>query len=282
MEETNSLMEVTQLPVIKERLETLGKEIDVRLKEVNQLAVTEETRKDVKKIRTEMRKEFDELEAQRKQIKQMVLEPYMQFEEIYKANVSDKYREADNQLKNKIDVVEQGLIQELYEETKAYFDEACDSKHLTPYAKWNNMGLKINLSTTFTSLKKQIDDKLNKIVNDINSIELEEFNDEILNEYLQCFDYAVAKLNVMNRKKRQAQLEEERLKRQAQIEQDNKIVETVDKVVENSGIVVEPVEEIKPTEETLYVVEFTVRGTREKIVALREYMNENNIEFTSL
>ena len=46
-------------------------------------------------------KEFKDVEQQRKAVKEQVLAPYMQFEEVYKQYISDKYKSADIDLKNK-------------------------------------------------------------------------------------------------------------------------------------------------------------------------------------
>ena len=51
--------------------------------------------KAIKQIRADLNKEFKEVEQQRKTVKEKILEPYMQFEGVYKTYISDKYKEAD-------------------------------------------------------------------------------------------------------------------------------------------------------------------------------------------
>ena len=103
------LIVVKQLPIIQEQLKQLSEEIDEKVANAKSLVCTEETVKEVKQVRADLNKEFKDLENQRKLVKEQVLEPYMQFEEVYKQYVSDKYKEADIELKNKVESVENEL-----------------------------------------------------------------------------------------------------------------------------------------------------------------------------
>ena len=106
---SNELIVVKQLPIIQERLKELSTEIDKKVENAKSLICTEETVKEVKQVRADMNKEFKDLEVQRKLVKEQVLAPYMQFEDIYKQYVSDKYKNADIELKNKVDSIENEL-----------------------------------------------------------------------------------------------------------------------------------------------------------------------------
>ena len=107
--EINELIVIKQLPVIEEKLKGLSLEIDKDVEEALKLEVNEETVKDVKKIRSGLTKDFEELEEQRKLVKEKVLAPYMAFEDVYKTYVSDKYKDADLTLKTRVNEVEDKL-----------------------------------------------------------------------------------------------------------------------------------------------------------------------------
>ena len=109
MNSNKELIVVKQLPLIEENLKQISVEIDEKVKNAKSLICTEETVKEVKQVRADLDKEFKELETQRKLVKEQILAPYMQFEEIYKQYVSDKYRNADIELKNKVDSTENEL-----------------------------------------------------------------------------------------------------------------------------------------------------------------------------
>ena len=58
-EEKKELIVVKQLPVIEERLKELSTEIDEKVNTALALECTEDSYKDVKKVRTELGKQFD-------------------------------------------------------------------------------------------------------------------------------------------------------------------------------------------------------------------------------
>ena len=107
--ENNNLIVIKQLPIIEEKLKQLSTEIDEKVESAKALICTEESVKEVKTVRADLNKDFKELEAKRKDVKEKIMQPYMQFESIYKECVSDKFKSADIELKNKIDTVENEL-----------------------------------------------------------------------------------------------------------------------------------------------------------------------------
>lgn len=103
------LIVVKQLPQIEEHLKELSLDVDKKVENAKNLVCTEENVTTIKQIRASLNKEFKEVEQQRKIVKEQILAPYMQFEEIYKTYISDKYKSADNDLKVKIDSIENEL-----------------------------------------------------------------------------------------------------------------------------------------------------------------------------
>ncbi len=94
-----------QVPKIVHRLQAVGARVTERLKElgVDTLVATEDTVKSLKDLRAELNKELTEFESQRKWVKEGVLNPYNEFETIYKAEISEKYKGAIDTLKTKIE-----------------------------------------------------------------------------------------------------------------------------------------------------------------------------------
>ena len=80
---TDQLIVVRQLPVIEEHLRTVKTNVEQRTATACALVCTPETLQEVKKVRTELRKEFEDLEDRRKQVKTAVLAPYDQFLSTY-------------------------------------------------------------------------------------------------------------------------------------------------------------------------------------------------------
>ena len=150
----NALQVITlkQLPIIEEHLQLVKSDVETRTRNAMQLVCTEETRKDVKSIRTELSKEFAEMENQRKRVKEAIMEPYNQFEAVYKECISDPYKKADAELKKRIDEVESGLKSDKEKAIRDYFNELCKANNL-PWLRFEQMGLKIGLSTSVNGSK---------------------------------------------------------------------------------------------------------------------------------
>ena len=183
--EDRDVMALTQMPIIKQQLQKLSDEIDEKLKNAENLVVTEENYKSIKSIRANFNKEFQELEDKRKEIKTQLLEPYMQFEQEYKHLIANKYRLADLYLKNKINECENTLKNKKEQEIIEYFNELVTSKHLEDCVSFEDLNISVGLSDTETKLRKLIDEKIEKIDTDITLITTNEDSEVaglILNE----------------------------------------------------------------------------------------------------
>ena len=75
MEKQEQLIVIKQLPIIEEQLKNLSEEIDKKVERAMKLVVSDETVKEVKKVRAELNNEFKELETQRKYVKAKILTP---------------------------------------------------------------------------------------------------------------------------------------------------------------------------------------------------------------
>ena len=115
---SKNLIIIKQLPQIEEHLKELSTEIDKKVESAKSLVCTEENVKTIKQVRADLNKEFKEVEAQRKAVKEQILAPYMQFEEVYKTYISEKYKSADIDLKQKIDSTENELKKQKEQEIK--------------------------------------------------------------------------------------------------------------------------------------------------------------------
>ena len=102
----NEIMIVKQLPVIEERLHNLKADIEKKIADVMAWECTEDTVKQIKKLKSDLSKDFKELEAERKIVKTKIMAPYEAFEKVYKECVTELYTNADDTLKSRIDAIE--------------------------------------------------------------------------------------------------------------------------------------------------------------------------------
>lgn len=270
------IMVLEALPVIKTHLEKLSIEIKEKVDKSLSLVCTEDTVKDVKKVRAELNKEFQELEAQRKEIKSAIMDKYNEFEVIYKTRVANLYNEADSSLKEKIANVEYQLKKEKEEEIREFFEEHCKDKNVN--VQFERMGLNITLSASMKSLKEQTLAFIEKIASDLQLIELEEYKEEILLEYNKTLDFANSKLVVVQRHKQIEEMQKRQEELARKKAEEEKVIEAVEEVIEEEITAPELVEE-EVEEQQMMVVAFQVTATVEQIRELKQWLKERNIQY---
>lgn len=273
MNEKNEIIVLEQLPIITARLDFVSKKIKEKVQASLNLVCNEETVKDVKKVRADLNKEFQELEAQRKQIKNAIMEKYNDFETLYKEKVSYLYNLADEKLKAKILSVEDELKKEKEEEIREFFEEHCKDKNVN--VQFERMGLNITLSASMKSLKEQTLAFIEKIASDLKLIELEEYKDEILLEYNSTLDFAKSKMVVIERHKQIEELQRQKEELAKKEDEEQKVVEIVEQVIEEE--ITAPQEIIE--DEELLTITFTITDTKENVIKVREFMKKEGIKY---
>ena len=272
----NQIIILEQLPIIVEKLDNVSKEVKQKVAKATSLVVTEDTVKEVKQVRANLTKEFNELETQRKNIKNAIMEKYNAFEEVYKEKISNLYKEADLQLKGKIDSVENQLKLEKEVELREFANQHIETNNLQNIIEFKDIGLNITLSASMKSLKDQILDFVTRVSNDLECISSDEDKVELLYTYQNNgFDYANAVLTVRKKKEELKRLEELQKQKQEIVEQEQQVVENVEEVVEDYITI--PKELLE--DEDLITVSFEVTGTKEQIKKIKDLIIELGVEY---
>lgn len=285
------LIVVKQLPQIEEHLKELSLEVEQKVENAKILVCTEENVTTIKQIRASLNKEFKEVENQRKIVKEQILAPYMQFEEIYKMYISDKYKSADNDLKVKIDSTENELKNIKEQEIKDYFEEYKKANNID-FVTYSQARINVTLSASRKSLKEQAKQFIDKIVDDLKLINTQEHKTEILVEYKKSLNVSQAITSVTNRfkaieeeKKRQEELKRKQLE-EAQRRADESIraqTEATRQALENfipkteETILQAPV--IEEKQEEILTLRFAVRGTRTKLRELKQFLENGGYDY---
>lgn len=285
------LITIKQLPQIEEHLKELSIEIDKKVKKAKSLVCTEENVKAIKQIRADLNKEFKEVEQQRKTVKEKILEPYMQFEGVYKTCISDKYKEADSELKNKVDTTEDELRARKEQEIRDYFEEYKQSL-LIDFIKFEDAKIKVGLSDSKTSLKKQAKDFIDRVNTDLATIMLQEHKEEILVEYKQNGHVlSTAISTVINRikaveetKRKQEELKQKQLEEAQRMADENIKIQTeaTKQALDNFRVTEQEVLQaptVEEKQEEILTLRFTVKGTRTKLKALKEFLVNGGYEY---
>ena len=288
-----NLITIEQLPIIVyEKIENVGQEIEKRITslELDKQLVTEDTKKALKDTRATLNKEFENFETQRKQIKEKIQKPYIEFENAYNKFIKVHYENAEQTLKTKINEFDKQIIADKEARIREYFTELCQSNKID-FLPFSKIGLKINISTSDKSLKDRVNEVIEKIKNDLSLVnnisENDEFKAEILTEYKQTFDISASIHNAQYRKQqREAELQRLEAQKaraeQARLEADAKAKEVAPL---QAPEVVKPQEQIvkneavpAPQEEILHYT-LSVSGTRAQLRALRQFLETNNINY---
>lgn len=274
----NEIAVVEQLPIITEKLKKVGEELDKRINELHldSLVCSEETRKEIKNLRTQLGTEFKECENQRKMIKNQVMTPYEEFNKIYEEEIKTRYQQADLILKTKIDEVENGIKEKTKELAIEYFNEYKASKTVIKdnYLTFDELNLSIGLDgltdkgALVKKYKDAIIEKVDNVERDIETINTMEHNDEILVEYLKSKNLSLAIKEVNDRHTILAQVQKDYEVVQEEQKKEEQVVEKVEKELSA------PVEEKK-----LYSIKFKATSTYENLSYLVNVMRERGIDY---
>ena len=277
------LIIVKQLPQIEEHLKELSTEIDKKVEYAKSLVCTEESVKTIKQVRADLNKEFKELETQRKNVKEQILAPYMQFEEVYKTYISEKYKSADVDLKQKIDNTENELKAQKGQEIRDYFEEYKTANNID-FVNFEQANINVTLTASKKGLKEQVKKFIDEIVDDLKLIETQECKEEILVEYKQNLNVSRAIQEVANRhklleeeKRKQEELKSKQLEEaQRQAEISIKEQEVATKEALNNFVIEAP--KVEEQEEVL-TLKFTVKGTRTKLKELKKFLEDGGYDY---
>lgn len=208
----DSLIVVQQLPIIKEQLHSIKAQAQQSVDEALALACTEETYKVVKERRTALNRDRKDLDARRMAVQKQIMQPFEEFDVVYKECVTNVYGPADKLLKERISEIENGLKAEKEKKVIAYFSELAKANGVE-WVDYQDMVIAVTMSASLKSLKATVKDYIDGVVKDVNCINGMENAPEIMAEYKQCRNLAVAINSVIQRKDRIAREEAERKQR---------------------------------------------------------------------
>lgn len=286
----NELIVVKQLPIIKERLKEIQATSQEQVNNALALLATEDTVKDIKKVRADLTKTFNELEAQRLAVKKAILAPYEEFELVYKECVSNVFKPADSKLKSKIDEIETDLKNIKVKDVEGYFYEYAISKGVD-FINFRQAKINVTLSASLKSLKEAGKAFIDNIADGLAVIEtLNESQLEVRAEFVSCLNLnqAISTVNErLARLEREKQRQLEMAERARQAEENRRRIEEVVKKTEAEEVgeavevtaptVEEAVEEVQA--EPIFTMTFTVIGTREQLKKIKTFIESEGIKY---
>lgn len=270
------VLECTQVPIIVENLMDMAAGYQAKLDYIETLPHDDEGMKAVKALRAEARKEFEELDGKRKEVKKKVLDPWNKAETIFKNFATNPFNRLDAACKSFSDSVEGEMKARCEAELKEYFSGLCAMKGIH-WLRWERMGIKVDMATARLKEPKKametIKGKVEKICADIDTIsdEFKENAAEYLAEYEGCLDVSEAIRRVNSRKEAQRIAEQNRAEREARQAQSSLVREAI-KVVEVGTVVV-------PQQEKKFRVTFTITATLPMLRGLKAFLEDKKYEY---
>lgn len=270
---------LTQLPIISyANLEAVGSKIQEKIKglQLGEQLVTEQTTKALKVVRAELNKEAVQYETLRKEIKKQVLAPLEAFEAKYAQCITAPYKEADALLKEKITTYEERLKNEKALALHNYFEEL-KALHEINFVNFSQTGINITLSASEKKLKEELQAFVLNLKEGKALIESSPLTTQEQAEVMVLFKQslnATQALTIFNERQKTKQKELEQITAKGNKAQNAPIQEA------------EPVQCLAPPQEQTSAAEptavltatFTVRATKEKLIALKEFLNNQGIE----
>lgn len=194
-------IQLKQKPIIIHQLEKVGLEVTKRIADLNieKQVATPDTIKVLKGMRADLNTEAKAYEASRKLIKDACNNPYNEFYEIYKVEIIDKFKKADSLLKDTILAFDDQIKEKKKNNIARYFNELCESMQIS-FIKFDQLGLKFDLSTSEKKYKEQCNTFMEKITDDLALIKSHEFEAEILVEYEKTLNASKSVTTVVERK----------------------------------------------------------------------------------
>ncbi len=274
------------VPEIKWNNEELKAAIAEKMEEYKGLVFTEETISEGKKDRANLNKLRGAIDDERKRVKKLCMEPCNRFEKEVKevlALVDEQISAIDVQIKE----VEQIRKEEKRKAVQELFESIGFQKFVTLEMIWDEKWL--NASVALSKVENQMKETMYRIGEEVGTISrLPEFSFEAMEVYKKTLDLTQAikkgqELADIQKRK------EEAIARQKAEEERRKAEEAdTGKESENPEEAADTHDAPKKAEENDYTrvvsepvmrIDFRVWGTKEQILALRDYMKQNNLKF---
>ena len=277
-EDQGGLIQIIQLPIIKERLHFLKGFVDERVAEAMSMVCTEDTVIAVKETRAELSALFKEAEAQRKAVKQAVMQPYLDFEAVYKECISEPFQKADADLRGKVAAVEVEMKRTCEQRLRDFFDESVLEEGLG-FLEYEQAGITITMADARAKtqppkkLREQVEQFICRVGQDVDMILTLENASEIMAVYKQTLNATQAIATVQERHRQiEKAKEEEELRNTVKTQK----AEAVRKVEAFAP----PVVEIPEPEADQLTCTFTVTDTRERLILLKQFLDVNGYKYT--
>ena len=288
--DVSKAVEVTQKPIIAYKmLEIISKNVGDKIQSLNieSLEPTDDNLSLIKRTRADLTKDFNDLENQRKMVKEIIMKDYNLFEDDYKKLISSLFKNADDQLKSLATTVEDKILSVKIDGIKEYFNE----ENTFEFIKFDDLGLKIIKSKSDKSIKTEIDEYLANIKMSISTIATLPNKERVLAKFQMSRDLnrSISETNIEIQREEQIKSQNEERELQAEerrlmLEESQRIAKaqfredmTQSQFIEEYQQVPMPQSDIE--EEQVFKCSFSVFATKAQLKQCKEFFAQIGVKY---
>ena len=253
------------------------KEYAIKVKEYyTNLVFTVETKENAEKEKADINKFEKQVKDFRKQIVAKYNEPIKLFEDTAK-ETEKLLKEAYDLINVQVKAFDDEQLEKVREKVESYFNEYAQSKGID-FVNFSQMNVSVTkglLTSTGNLTKKtqeQINEFIDRCVKDVELINTLEHKEEILIEYKKTLKSAESIAMVMDRYKQLEEMKKEEEPKKEQVINDEEML----KKIEN--LTAPKVEEIV-TQKELFELYFKVRGTKDELIRVIDYLESEGLSY---
>lgn len=220
------------------------------LKQYEGIELNDDNKQDIKKIMADLNKVKKAINDERIRVEREYTKPLELLKDQVKSIVGT-IDETRNTLDEQVKEDDRIKREEKTSLLKDYFDNNLPKE--IDFITFEDVGLNVTLSASDTSLKKQIDEHIEKVQTDMEEITTDQNGQRLLGKY-----------------RLSKNLQQSRIELNRELQEEQKVVEELPQM---------PAVEPQVEQEEELTVTFTVTGTRTKIRAVREYMERLGLKY---
>lgn len=244
--------------------------------DIDNMVASEDNLSTLTSTRADINREIKEFETKRKHAENMAMKPIKEFKKAYKKYIFDELDTASKVVDKKVKDVTDVILER---KTKVYVDKfnALKEANGFDFLDFKDVGLNITRSASDVKLLGELTGFFDKIKADLQVININDNVERIKVEYYKTLDLAGAVTTVTN-----AIELENKLKEQAQLAKEAQEAPKEapsEPVVDNTATNIPEAKSSPKDVKSDITITLTVTASRDKLIALRQFLNEGGFHF---
>lgn len=270
------LIKLKTSPEIYQVLEEIKQELAEKSETALSLECTEENLKEVKKVRTDLRKTMENLEFQRKGLKNAYMQPYEEFNSLYK-NVTASLTEAEKILGGRIQQVTEEIAGRREVKFREFFAEKLVETGIT-WLGWEQLEVNVIASKSDKYYMDSIGEKVDQITQEFLSITGLCFEEEVRAEYVKNLNLSKS-IHIVSLRVDEREKAKELVVHPEEIQELQEEVAQTNRGLLPPTLVPEECVDLEPVADPILKLAFTVTAKKSKLKALKDFLVNGGYQY---